>query len=81
MRNADTPAMPQDGGLFCERIGECPTVGTGFTKYEVVLLEFAKALTQHYSRSFELLSRHYDEIMDEAASMTDAYFDRLENRQ
>ncbi len=34
MKNADVPAMPQEGDLFCERIGNCPTLGTGLTKRE-----------------------------------------------
>lgn len=34
MKNADMPAMPQDYVLWCESIGDCPTLATGLTKRE-----------------------------------------------
>ena len=34
MNNADMPAMPQDYALWCESIGDCPTLATGLTKRE-----------------------------------------------
>ena len=51
------------------------------TTQAIVLLEFAKVLTAHYSKEYELLSKHYTEIMEEAHCMTNAYFDRLELRE
>lgn len=34
MKNANTPAMPQDRGIWVEGIGDCPTLATGLTKRE-----------------------------------------------
>ena len=36
VNNADLPAMPQDYTLWCEGIGECPTIATGLTKREMM---------------------------------------------
>ena len=55
-----------------------PNDSPELTTQAIVLLEFAKVLTAHYSKEYELLSKHYPAIMKEAHCMTNAYFDRLE---
>lgn len=34
MKNGNTPAMPQDRGIWVEGIGDFPTLATGLTKRE-----------------------------------------------
>ena len=41
-KNGDLPAMPQDGRVWCDGIGDCPTLATGLTKREM----FAMAAMQ-----------------------------------
>ena len=38
IKNADIPAMPQDDAIWCQRIGDCPTIATGLTKREMFCL-------------------------------------------
>ena len=42
MKNGNLPAMPQDGRVWCDGIGDCPTLATGLTKREM----FAMAALQ-----------------------------------
>lgn len=48
MKNADMPAMPQEYTLWCEAIGDCPTVATGLTKREMFTMHFMAAWIQHH---------------------------------
>lgn len=48
MKNADMPAMPQDADLLVERIGLCPTVGTGLTKREMFAVNAMQSLIPVY---------------------------------
>lgn len=77
MHNADSPAMPQDRNLHCDDIGLCPTLGTGFTKHEAVLLEFAKSIVASGDWEKELRRGRYD-VMAKALSLTNTYFETLE---
>ena len=45
IKNADMPAMPQDDAIWCQRIGECPTLATGLTKRETFCLHMGVAET------------------------------------
>ena len=42
--NGDMPAMPQDDAIWCQRIGECPTLATGLTKREMIAMHIASGL-------------------------------------
>ena len=44
-KNTDMPAMPQDDAIWCQRIGECPTLATGLTKREMFCLHAGVAET------------------------------------
>lgn len=41
--NGDMPAMPQDDAMWCQRIGECPTLATGLTKREMMAMHMMAA--------------------------------------
>ena len=43
-KNADLPAMPQDDAIWCQRIGDCPTLATGLTKREMMAMHIAAGL-------------------------------------
>ena len=43
-KNADLPAMPQDDAIWCQRIGDCPTLATGLTKREMMAMHIASGL-------------------------------------
>ena len=45
IKNADIPAMPQDDAIWCQRIGECPTLAIGLTKRETFCLHMGVAET------------------------------------
>ena len=55
IKNGDIPAMPQDAGIWCERIGECSTLATGFTKREMIAMAAMQGL----------LSKHGDDDYSE----------------
>ena len=44
IKNCDMPAMPQDDAIWCQRIGECPTLATGLTKREMMAMHIAAGL-------------------------------------
>ena len=44
IKNGDMPAMPQDDAVWCQRIGECPTLATGLTKREMMAMHIAAGL-------------------------------------
>ena len=44
IKNGDMPAMPQDDAVWCQRIGECPTLATGLTKREMMAMYIAAGL-------------------------------------
>ena len=45
IKNADMPAMPQDDAIWCQRIGECPTLAIGLTKREMIAMHMMAAIT------------------------------------
>lgn len=44
MKNADLPAMPQDGDLWALEIGQCATEATGLTKREMFAMHAMQGL-------------------------------------
>ena len=48
MKNADLPAMPQDGDLWVLEIGQCATEATGLTKREMFAMHAMQAWIQHH---------------------------------
>lgn len=43
-KNADLPAMPQDDAIWCQRIGDCPTLATGLNKREMMAMHMMQGL-------------------------------------
>ena len=72
IKNGDLPAMPQSYELWCQAIGECPTLATGLTKRETMAMHMMSHLMLH-----ESLGSYEDAAMC-ATSAADALLEELE---
>ena len=72
IKNADMPAMPQDDAIWCQRIGECPTLAIGLTKREMMAMHIMTGLCSKYGVAFET-----DTVQD-AIRMADSLLADLE---
>ena len=73
IKNGDMPAMPQDDAIWCQRIGECPTLAIGLTKREMMAMHMMAA---NRSRSSNYSS--WADMATDAIEMTDALLAELE---
>ena len=71
-KNGDMPAMPQDDAIWCQRIGECPTLATGLTKREMMAMH----MMAHLMPNERLQS--YEEQASYALMAADALLAELE---
>ena len=79
MKNADMPAMPQDADLLVERIGLCPTVGTGLTKREMFAMHAMQGLLSSASDSNGIWTNEGPELVaNEAVRFADALLAELD---
>lgn len=72
-KNGDMPAMPQDDAIWCQRIGECPTLATGLSKRELMAMHMMAA-----SRSRSSNYRSWVDMATDAIEMADALLAALE---
>ena len=73
IKNADVPAMPQDDAIWCQRIGECPTLAIGLTKREMMAMHMMAA---NRSRGSDYMS--WADMATDAIEITDALLAELE---
>ena len=73
-KNADLPAMPQDDAIWCQRIGDCPTLATGLTKREMIAMHMMAACR---SRGSNYMS--WKDMAKDALEMSEALLAELEH--
>ena len=73
IKNADVPAMPQGDEIWCQRIGECPTLATGLTKREMMAMHMMSGLLSKPGHSF---NEH--DVARDAVRAADALLSALE---
>ena len=73
-KNADMPAMPQDDAIWCQRIGECPTLATGLTKREMMAMSAMQALLTNSSGGYS----DYKYMAQDAVTAANALLAELE---
>ena len=71
-KNGNMPAMPQDDAVWCQRIGECPTLATGLTKREMMAMHMMAAMQSLEGRH----DHQYEAIM--SVNAADALLAELE---
>ena len=73
-KNCDMPAMPQDDAIWCQRIGECPTLATGLTKREMMAMTAMQGLAANSSGGYS----DYKYMAKDAVRIADALLAELE---
>ena len=80
MKNADMPAMPQEYTLWCEGIGNCPTIATGLTKREMFAMHAMQGLLAANSGWRNSNPMTNGVIANEAVYLADALLSELETK-
>ena len=74
IKNGDLPAMPQDDAIWCQIIGECPTLAVGLSKRELMAMHMMAAMLSKHDHS---LNEH--DVARDAVRATTALLAALES--